>query len=144
MTRYWLTPILSYSPLVLGAERVNCLPDAEFESFRQLASNQHPRLLPMFKSSLLLSDDEEVCGSDLVELDLMYEGDIVFDSKPFHLSHCAEAFMDRLLTRLEAKALLMAMDAQREAGFDRHEVWIKQWMDWLNAGYDIVLLREDG
>ncbi|KRE74943.1 hypothetical protein [Paenibacillus sp. Soil750] len=144
MTRYWLTPILSYSPLVLGAERMSCMPDAEFESFRQLAGQHHPRLLQMFKVSLLLSDDEEICGSDLVELDLTNEGNLVFDGEPFHLSHCAEAFLDRLLTRRESKALLMAMDEHREASNGMHAVWIKQWLDWLDAGYDIVLLREDG
>ncbi|KRE90402.1 hypothetical protein ASG89_08895 [Paenibacillus sp. Soil766] len=144
MTRYWLTPILSYSPLVLGAERMSCMPDAEFESFRQLADRQHPRLLQMFKASLLLSDEEEICGSDLVELDLTQAGNLVFDGEPFHLSHCAEAFLDRLLTRQESKVLLMAMDEQRQASNRMYDVWIKQWLDWLDTGYDIVLLREDG
>ncbi|CAN7442160.1 hypothetical protein LJR153_002935 [Paenibacillus sp. LjRoot153] len=144
MTRYWITPILSYSPLMLGAERISCFPDEEFESFRQLAGHQHPRLLPMFKSSLLLSDEEEICGSDLVELDLTHDGNIVFNGEPFHLSHCAEAFLDRLLTRQESKALLMAMVEHREASQGMHEVWINQWLKWIEAGYDIVLLREDG
>ncbi|MDR6551349.1 hypothetical protein [Paenibacillus qinlingensis] len=144
MTLYWITPILSYSPLVLGAERIMCQPDAEFEAFRQLAGRQHPRLLAMFKSSLLLSDEEEMCGSELVELDLTHEGDIVFDGEPFHLSHCAEAFLDRLLNKRETKALVMAMDEQKEVCYEMHEGWIKQWLTWMDAGYDIVLLREDG
>lgn len=144
MTRYWLTPILRYSPLVLGSERMICLPDADFEAFRQLAGNQHPRLLSMFKSSLLLSDEEDVCGSDLVEIDLTHESDIVFNGKPYHLSHCAEAFLDRLLNRREAMAMVKAMEKQCDADNGMNDVWTKQWLQWLEAGYDIVLLREDG
>lgn len=148
MTRYWLTPILSYSPLVLGAARI-CVPnDAEFEAFRQMAGKQHPRLLAMFKSSLLLSDDEEVCGSELAELDLTHEEDIVFDGEPFHLSHCAEAFLDRLLNRPETKGMVRALASEwkerEEASNSGISVWTKQWLQWLDAGYDIVLLREDG
>lgn len=146
MTRYWLTPIVGYSPLVLGAERL-CLPaDEEFDDLRQMAGLQHPRLLPMFKLSLLLSDDEEICGSELVELDLTDDEDIRFDGEPFHLSHCAEAFMDRLLTRQEVKAHLLALQAQMQAGTTagKLKAWMNQWLAWVEAGYDIVLLREDG
>jgi hypothetical protein len=144
MTRFWLTPIVGYSPLVLGADRLCLLADEEFEAFRQLAGMQHPRLLPMFKLSLLLSDDEEVCGSELVELDLTDDEDIKFNGDPFHLSHCAEAFMDRLLTRQEVKGYLLAMQAQSGATEGKLKVWMNQWLEWVEAGYDIVLLREDG
>ena len=104
MTRYWLTPIVGYSPLVLGADRLDCSPLTKLEAFRELANGRHPRLLSMFKASLLLSDDEEICGSELVELDLSHFEAIVFDGDPYHLSHCAEAFLDRLLKREEAWA----------------------------------------
>ncbi|OCT17125.1 hypothetical protein A8709_24380 [Paenibacillus pectinilyticus] len=144
MTRYWLTPIVSYSPLTLGAARMDIPAASDFEAFRQMAAHQHPRLLPMFKASLLLSDDEDVCGSELVELDLTLEEDLVFNGEPLHLSHCAEAFLDRLLTNQEAGLLLSVMEEEAGSLEGPPKGWLKQWREWLEAGYDIVLLREDG
>ncbi|WNR46414.1 hypothetical protein [Paenibacillus roseipurpureus] len=144
MTRYWFTPILGYAPLRLGAERF-CVPASEeLDAFRSAASQQHPRLLTLFKASLLLSDDEDLCGSDLVELDLTQSGDVVFDGSPLHLSHCAEAFMDRLLPVKEAVGLVKQLEASATADRSSHLAWIKLWLGWLEAGYDVVLLREDG
>lgn len=142
MTRYWLTPIVNYSPFVLGADRMNCTPLKALESFRELANGRHPRLLAMFKSSLLLSDDEELCGSELVELDLELFESISFDGKPFHLSHCAEAFIDRLLTRKEALELVTSLPESDVV--PEHSRWRQQWLRWLESGYDVILLREDG
>lgn len=144
MTRYWLTPIVGYSPLVLGRERVVVPSGEDLESFRMAASNLHPRLLPMFKASLLLSDDEDVCGSDLVEFDLTQSGDLVFDGNPFHLSHCAEAFLDRLLPVKEALVFVKKMEESFDPSQGPHGAWSKQWLAWLEAGYELVLLREDG
>lgn len=141
-TRYWLTPIMGYSPLVLGADRVECKPLPELEAFREMMKAKHPRLLLMFKSSLFLSDDEEICGSELVELDLSCFGDVVFDGDPFHLSHCAEAFLDRLPKRQEALDLLSSMEDSVLGALQRE--WVNQWLRWLEVGYDVILLREDG
>ena len=112
--------------------------------FRLAASNQHPRLLPMFKASLLLSDDEDICGSELVEFDLTQSDDLVFDGEPFHLSHCAEAFLDRLLPVKEALELVKKMEESVDRSHGHHMAWIKQWIQWLEAGYEMVLIREDG
>lgn len=142
MTRYWLTPIVNYSPFVLGADRIDCTPLKALESFRELANRRHPRLLAMFKSSLLLSDDEELCGSELLELDFEQFEAISFDGKPFHLSHCAEAFFDRLLTRQEALELVSSLH-ECDADPDQSS-WKNQWLRWLESGYDVILLREDG
>ncbi|MDU0201647.1 hypothetical protein ACYEXS_02770 [Paenibacillus sp. MAH-36] len=141
MTRYWLTPIVNNSPLMFGADRINCTPLKALESFREMANGKHPRLLAMFKSSLLLSDDEELCGSELVELDLEQFKAISFDGEPFHLSHCAEAFLDRLLTRKEALELVSSLKCDVDS---EHSNWINQWLRWLESGYDVILLREDG
>ncbi|MZQ81864.1 hypothetical protein GQF01_06915 [Paenibacillus sp. 5J-6] len=142
MTRYWLTPIVNYSPIVLGADRMDCTPLKALESFRELANRRHPRLLAMFKASLLLSDDEELCGSELLELDFEQSEAISFDGKPFHLSHCAEAFLDRLLTRKEALELVSSLH-ECDADPDQSS-WKNQWLRWLESGYDVILLREDG
>ncbi|NQX65436.1 hypothetical protein HQN90_04770 [Paenibacillus alba] len=144
MTRYWLTPILGYSPLVLGSERIHCTPLADLEAFRLIASRKHPRLLPLFKSGLLLSDDEDVCGSELVELDLSELEDIVFNGDPYHLSHCAEAFLDRLLTRQETWELVSSISEIDWDDQDHDVKWKQQWLRWLEAGFDVIMLREDG
>lgn len=142
MTRFWLTPIVSYTPLVLGADRINCTPLIAVDKFRELANGGHPRLLAMFKSSLLLSDDEDLCGSELVELDLGHSDAIRFDGNPFHLSHCAEAFLDRLLTRNEAVQLVLSLN---EGDLNAESIrWKNQWLRWLESGCDVILLREDG
>lgn len=142
MTRYWLTPIVGYSPLVLGADRLDCSPLTKLEAFRELANRRHSRLLSMFKASLLLSDDEEICGSELVELDLSHSEAIVFDGDPYHLSHCAEAFLDRLLKREEAWDFVSSFDGK---ALDAQQIiWKNQWLRWLELGCDVILLREDG
>ncbi|UKS30302.1 hypothetical protein LOZ80_15725 [Paenibacillus sp. HWE-109] len=143
MTRFWLTPIKSYSPLVLGADRMACTPFTDLEVLRAKAHEKHPRLLPMYKASLLLSDDEDVCGSDLVELDLSDAGDVVFNGNPYHLSHCAEAFLDRLLGRQEAWDLVKAIEDSSDK-LSPEAKWKQLWLQWLESGCDVILLREDG
>ena len=67
----------------VGGRSLGLLSATKLEAFRELANGRHPRLLSMFKASLLLSDDEEICGSELVELDLAHFEAIVFDGNPF-------------------------------------------------------------
>ncbi|MFD0692777.1 hypothetical protein ACFQZT_01590 [Paenibacillus sp. GCM10027628] len=145
MTRYWLTPIVNREPLRFGADRICCDPLEVLDHFRDTAHMLHPRLLPMFKSNLLLSDDEELCGSEFIELDLSEADDVVFDGNPYYLSHCAEAFLDRLLNVPEVLQMVSTMDlAYLEAPFDKQQLWKQQWMAWLKSGWDVILLREDG
>ncbi|MEW9701648.1 hypothetical protein [Paenibacillus sp. SI8] len=143
MTRYWLTPIINKSPLCFGASRICCEPSLELNKLRDAAHQLHPRLLPMFKSSLLLSDDEEQCGSELVQLELGTPMDIVFDGEPLHLSHCASAFLDRMLDTFEACGLVASLDNSGNQS-ELHQLWMRSWLNWLEAGWDVILLREDG
>jgi len=140
MTRYWLTPIVKRTPLQLGGGRIVCEPLAELEKLREEAHGLYPRLLPMFKASMLLSDEEDACGSEEVELELASEEDIVFDGSVFQVSHCAEAFLDRMLTNREARAWVDQLAANSE----RLQDWKQMWLRWLDAGWDVILLREDG
>jgi|GEM_PF-2045875 len=111
MARYWLTPVTAKEPLTLGAGRLICEPQEELERLRELLAGLHPRLLPLFKASLLPGDDADACGSEEAEPDWAGGRDIRFDGLPLTLSHCGEAFIDRLLSPREALALL------GEAGF---------------------------
>ncbi|MNI21359.1 hypothetical protein D3C73_748790 [compost metagenome] len=146
MTRYWLTPIIQKEPLVLGAERICCEPIHVLEPLREAFQDIHPRLLPMFKASLLLSDEEDLCGDDEAEVDWDSGADIHLDGSPLVLSHCAEAFLDRLLSAIEVKRLLVdfTINDSDKAVNELQMLWIQYMNDWLNHGWEIILLREDG
>jgi hypothetical protein len=147
LPRYWLTPIISRTPLKLGAERISCDPLTELEGFRSKLHIVHPRLLPMFKAGLLLSDEEEACGTDSGDLDWSTGDNIVFDSNPYTLSHCAEAFLDRLLSADESASLLhVAVQGNWDGGAwtSRQQDWLDACLGWLKQGQEVILLREDG
>jgi hypothetical protein len=146
MPRYWLTPIIQMSPLRLGSDRIICDPTAEFEAFRGRLQSVHPRLLPMFKASLLLSEEDGLCGSDDGTMDWNSGRDLVFDGDPLYLSHCAEAFLDRLLATPEAAALLLAASkSNQDADWTVMQAhWLDLCLNWLKEGHEVILLREDG
>jgi hypothetical protein len=41
MAHFWLTPVLSKDPLILGSARVKCLPVNELTAFRQKLDAVH-------------------------------------------------------------------------------------------------------
>jgi hypothetical protein len=140
---YWLTPIVESEPLRLGSGRIACQPMQELEALRSELNRIHPRLLPMFKASLLLSDDEESCGSD-AEVHWLSGEDLVFDGKPLMLSHCAEAFMDHVLSSKEALGLLeKAIGSMPFACSLSQEHWVETCKDWLSQKWQVILFRED-
>ncbi|MCD1261534.1 hypothetical protein B5M42_022280 [Paenibacillus athensensis] len=145
MARYWLTPVTAKEPLTLGGERLVCEPQAELERLREQLAKLHPRLLPMFKASLLPGDEEaEACGDEAAEPDWGGGDDIRFDGVSLMLSHCAEAFIDRLLSPREALTLLDEAGAEGEEVFVSSARWLGVMRQWLAAGCEVILLREDG
>jgi hypothetical protein len=142
MSRYWMTPILCRLPLKLG-DRISCEATADLDAFRAKLHRLHPWLLPMFKTSLLLSDDDEVCGSATTEIEWSHAHELVFDGEPFHLSHCAEAFFDRLLGA-EKVASLLNFDIEMSDWTPVQLDWLEHISKWLHEGQEVILLREDG
>lgn len=141
MTIYWLTPLLNRDPFIMGSERMKCHP-ADLESFRsKLSSVFHPRLLMLFKASTLVSDEEDICGNDgNLELKLDARTDIVFNES-LPLSHCAVAFLDRLLTIEETRLLLNDVSSVL---WDEHELgWFHAMKEWNTQGYDVIIVKED-
>jgi hypothetical protein len=146
MSRYWLTPVLGRLPLKLGSDRISCEASADLDAFRAKLHHVHPWLLPMFKTSLLLSEDDEVCGSTTTEIEWSHAHELVFDGQPFDLSHCAEAFFDRLLGAEKAASLLND-DVRANPYGDWTPVqlnWLGHISKWLHEGREVILLREDG
>jgi hypothetical protein len=143
MSRYWLTPILSRLPLKLGADRICCEATDDLDAFRAKLHLLHPWLLPMFKTSLLLSDDNEVCGPTTTEIEWSHGYELVFDGEPFQLSHCAEAFFVRLLGTEKAAALL-SFDVEMSDWTPVQLNWLEHISKWLHEGQEVILFREDG
>ncbi|SEB41438.1 hypothetical protein [Paenibacillus sp. GP183] len=143
MSRYWMTPILNRLPLKLGADRISCGATAELDTFRAKLHLLHPWLLPMFKTSLLLSEDDEACGSMTTEIEWSHAQELVFDGEPFHLSHCAEAFFDRLLGAEQVYSLLN-FEVERHDWTPIQVNWLEHMSNWLRKGQEVILLREDG
>jgi hypothetical protein len=147
MAHFWLTPLISKDPLILGADRLKCLPLAELTLFRQAMDAVHPWLLPIFKANLLLNDGlDDNCGIDGEELTLSLAEaeDIVFDGSPYILSHCADNFLERLLKIEQSQRGL------QEAGAANKKLWTKAqllWLEfmskWLDAQKEVILIREE-
>lgn len=142
MARYWLTPVIKQEPFTMGQQRIALAGDA-FERFRsKLQTLFGPRFLLSFKTALLLSADDELCGGvEEPSLDLAAEESLVFDGQPLYLSHCAQAFFDRLPSRKEWRTSLAASTGYEWTAEEA------QWLSWMNAwleqDFDIVLLKEE-
>ncbi|WP_426447754.1 hypothetical protein ACP26L_26125 [Paenibacillus sp. S-38] len=144
MAGYWLVPLETGGNSVeLGGDRILLEPEERRIAFMDTLKALHPRLSLTFKSHLLPGEEEaQACGLDAAEfllsggkgIALHYPGSAPADG--WTLSHCAEAYLDRLLPPAEIKAHL---DAAGETG----EEWIRIMRSWVNAGRGIILLREE-
>jgi hypothetical protein len=147
MAHFWLTPVVSKEPLILGADRLKCLPVAELALFRQAMDVVHPWLLPLFKANLLLSDGiDDTCGIDDVELTLSLAEaeDIVFDGNPYVLSHCADNFLERLLKIEQTqRGLEEAGAANKELWSAPQQLWLDHMIKWLAASKEVIIVREE-
>lgn len=149
MPVYWLTPVESLDPLVLGAGRVAVPGDAEWQRFRErLALRFHPRLLPMVKAAILPSDPEEdgtgaACGWG--EFPRLSEpGPVVFDGSRYGLSECGRAFMDRLPASAEQSAAWgKALAEGPEAWEPGERTWLALMFGWARAGHITMLVKEE-
>ncbi|SFL32251.1 hypothetical protein SAMN03159341_10580 [Paenibacillus sp. 1_12] len=135
--------------MVLEAGRIALIPDEARGLFLSLMKSVHPGMLLLFKSHMLLSEDaEEACGVDELPFDLGdIEEPILFGQDGIELSHCAEAYMDRLPSIREmTEWLQIARDRlssypELENGIESD--WLSAMQAWVSQGSQIILLRED-
>lgn len=142
ITIYWMIPIVHNDPLTLGRERISLQVTEATASFRHKITALHPRLLPMFKANLLLSDDPDLCGGiDIPDLQLMeyHNHDIILQAPALPISHCAEAFFDRLLKPDEAVRIL---ESTSQSWSSEEEHTISVMLSWYRNGYTVFLLAE--
>jgi hypothetical protein len=147
MAHFWLTPLISKEPLVLGADRFKCLPVTELALFRQALDAVHPWLLPLFKANLLLNDGlDDSCGidGDELTLSLAEAEDIVFDGMPYELSHCADNFLERLLKIEQTQHALVEAGASKEGIWTPSQLlWLAHMSKWLADGKEVIIIREE-
>jgi hypothetical protein len=146
MSVYWLTPVTGLSPATLGGERI-MIAGENAEAFRSMMYKIHPRLLLTFKSALLVSGDGDKCGPDGGEADIHLKppGPVVFDGSSLVLSHCGEAFLERLPDPEEAVARLHAADPALRSGLEQppYGDWLNYAVQWWSLGYRVMLLKEE-
>ncbi|WP_409341284.1 hypothetical protein [Paenibacillus sp. MBLB4367] len=153
MANFWLTPVTNDDKLIVRAERLLCAPLFELNAFRERLSAVHARLLLLFKANLLPGDDDEdACGTEDAFIPLDGGLDIAFDGDPLELSHCAQAFFDRLPSARECLQWLEqcpgvgdgAAVNRNDAGWSPIQLeWLKAMIAWLQSGYQVILLREE-
>jgi hypothetical protein len=144
MSVYWLAPLTSRDPLVIGEARRKCGGEM-FESFRAKVQRlSSPRHLMMFKSALLLSDDDDACGDEgETGIDFNREGDIHFAADQLSVSHCAEAFFDRLPNPREWREAFPLFEKSSEHWSEQDRLWLQVMEQWTAHDFTIVLIRED-
>ncbi|TDF96709.1 hypothetical protein [Paenibacillus piri] len=145
MSTLWLTPVSideTEPSVTLLCERLELAPGAAADRFLALMKSVHPRLLVSFKANLLLSEDSEACGIDELPFELAGGGQIVFGEGALELSHCAQAYWDRLPSAAELEGWLG--EAVRLAENNPDPVvgqWVAAMQNWHRQGFAIALLR---
>jgi hypothetical protein len=96
---------------------------------------------------LLLSDGlDDSCGidGDELTLSLAEAEDIVFDGKPYELSHCADNFLERLLTIEQTQhGLVEAGAANKNLWTVSQQLWLEYMGKWLAAHKEVIIIREE-
>ena len=139
---YTAVPIIGEEPLTFGGEHL-ALDGAEGEAFKKAVQSLHPRLLPQLKENALLSEEESAyCVAGGI-FDYQRGKELVFDGEDYRLSHCAEHFVDFLLSSeeclriVEEKRGSLANLLSGEKATGRLAVLIS----WWERGHRVLLLQ---
>jgi hypothetical protein len=149
MSRLWLTPVHindNEQTVTFLTDRLVLQPANAAECFLDIAKAIHPRMLLAFKSNLLLSEESELaCGVDELPFVLDGDGIIIFGQGSLELSHCAQAYLDRLPSSREMGEWLLraAAKANGEPQGDPIRLWFEKMLEWHKQGYAVILLKED-
>ncbi|MFD0682639.1 MULTISPECIES: hypothetical protein [unclassified Paenibacillus] len=149
MSSLWLTPIVideKEQMVTLLKDRLELRPAEIADRFLALLRTVHPRLLMTFKANLMLSEEFELaCGVDELPFELASEGPVVFEQGGLELSHCAQAYLDRLPAVKEMDEWLNI--AAAKIADNREDDIIHQWVHtmvrWHKQGYAVTLLKEE-
>lgn len=147
MSRYWLTPVqASGDEVALREERVLLEPEDTAGAFLKLLRSVHPRMLVSFKASLLLSEDaESACGANELPFQIDSMQRVHFGPDALELSHCAQAYLDRLPSEKEMHLWLESAESLLAGtnGDPQLHGWLSLLKSWHIQGFGVTLLRED-
>lgn len=144
MTRYWLVPVTSLSPLTLGEDRIRCDNEDQLSELRASLARIHPKLMLTFKAHLLVADDEsEACGSAEESFDLASPGCVVFDDAPLRLSECGAALLGKLPAPALVREWLENMECDSGGATVVFDRWTRLLKRWTEQGWQVILLREE-
>ncbi|NOU95433.1 hypothetical protein GC093_19700 [Paenibacillus sp. LMG 31456] len=149
MSSLWLTPIVideQEQVITLLTDRMELRPVEKADRFLAWLKSVHPRLIVSFKANLMLSDESELaCGIDDLPFELSSDEPVVFGQGRLELSHCAQAYLDRLPSNKEMdewlnSAAVKVVDATED---DIIHLWVNTMLRWHKQGYAIALLKEE-
>ncbi len=122
-----------------------CVDNEELHQFKAQLHILHPRLIPMFKLQFIIHQDEDHCGNNQVELDMTSAQDICFDGTNLPLSHCAEAFVNQMMSPRDGLRYLSSLKESQIITTWTHQQ--KQWLSlcvlWFQQNRSIILLKEE-
>ena len=139
---YTMVPIVQDEPLTFGAEQVP-LDGAEAEAWRKGVQALHPRLLPNLKESALLSEeDSEFCVAGGI-YEFQRGQELQMDGEQFILSHCAEHFVDFLLSPAQCLELVGEKEAEVAALLttEQRRQWWNALVSWWSKGCRVLLIQ---
>jgi hypothetical protein len=139
---YTIVPILHDEPLTFSAEYLP-LEGAEGEAWKKAIQALHPRLLPQLKENALLEEEESAfCVAGGI-FDYERGQELVIDGVQYTLSHCAEHFMDFLMSPAQC---LQVVAENRPAiasvnVTDEQQARFALLSSWWERGYRVLLLQ---
>lgn len=137
---YWLSPIISTSPFIIGKERFK-INEKDALILRSRFTAMHPFFVPFLKTHILPEGENEyVCGVEVFSL----EGNesIIFDGKQLSLSKCAYAFINKLPTLNEIAKKRLEFTKEISAIERDYPAYIEEIESWWDKNWIVVLFKE--
>jgi hypothetical protein len=139
---YTIVPIIRDAPLTLGDNHLP-LDGTEGEAWKKAIQALHPRLLPQLKESALLSEEESAfCVSGGI-FDYERGKELVIDGTELRLSHCAENFLDVLMSPEECLQVIKVRSAELAAACqtDEQASRLQTLTNWWQNGWRVLIFK---
>jgi hypothetical protein len=140
--RFTAVSIISEEPLTFGAEHLP-LDGAEDVEWKKRVQAVHPRLLPQLKDSALIEEEEsEFCVAGGV-FEYVRGQELTLDGEQLRLSHCAEHFLDILLSS-EQCLQIIEENAGELKNLNMEKEHTESWAtlcSWWERGWRVLLLQ---
>ncbi|PWK13770.1 hypothetical protein [Tumebacillus permanentifrigoris] len=141
---YTIVPILTREPLTLGAEFL-ALDGAEGEAWKKAIQALHPTLLPQLKESALVEEEESAFCTAGGLFEYQRGQELVLDGQHLALSHCAEHFLDFLLSSEHCLEIMeeKAHSFEKSISAVEQQERFSTLMRWWEKGYSVFVLQHN-